>query len=143
MHNFGYFEEGSVGKVSDVRIWQRILGYCRPHKLGIFFSILLSLLITCATLALPRLMQLGIDRYIAAGDQETAVRFVGLTRLAFIYGELCLSLLPPDLSRWYYWSISASRSCIACVMICISISSGLILLFLSASCWAACDAVDQ
>ncbi|MDU9049542.1 MAG: ABC transporter ATP-binding protein [Candidatus Electrothrix sp. Rat3] len=90
MHNFGYFEEGSVGKVSDVRIWQRILGYCRPHKLGIFFSILLSLLITCATLALPRLMQLGIDRYIAAGDQETAVRFAGLTRLAFIYGGAVL-----------------------------------------------------
>jgi len=90
MRNFGYFEEGSVGKVSDVRIWQRILGYCRPHKLGIFSSILLSLLITCATLALPRLMQLGIDRYIAVADQDTAIRFAGLTKLAFIYGGAVL-----------------------------------------------------
>jgi ATP-binding cassette subfamily B protein len=90
MHNFGYFEEGSVGKVSDVRIWQRILGYCRPHKWGIFSSIFLSLLITLATLALPRLMQLGIDRYIAVADQETAVRFAGLANLAFIYGGAVL-----------------------------------------------------
>ncbi len=90
MHNFGYFEEGRVGKVSDVRIWQRILGYCRPHKLGIFSSILLSLLITCATLALPRLMQLGIDKYIAVADQDTAVRLAGLANLAFIYGGAVL-----------------------------------------------------
>ncbi|MCI5161625.1 MAG: ABC transporter ATP-binding protein [Candidatus Electrothrix sp. AX5] len=90
MHNFGYFEEGSVGKVSDIRIWQRILGYCRSHKTGIFFSIFLSLLITCATLALPRLMQLGIDTYIAVADQDTAVRLAGLARLAFIYGGAVL-----------------------------------------------------
>ncbi|MGB5686026.1 MAG: ABC transporter ATP-binding protein [Candidatus Electrothrix sp.] len=90
MHNFGYFEEGSVGKVSDVRIWQRILGYCRPHKLGIFSSIVLSLLITLATLALPRLMQLGIDTYIAVADQDTAVRLAGLANLAFIYGGAVL-----------------------------------------------------
>lgn len=90
MHNFGYSEEGAIGKVSDVRIWQRILGYCRPHKAGIFASILLSLLITCAALALPRLMQLGIDRYIAAGDQEATVRLAGLAKLAFIYGGAVL-----------------------------------------------------
>ena len=90
MRNFGYFEEGSVGKVSDVRIWQRILGFCRPHKLGIFSSIILSLLITCATLALPRLMQLGIDRYIAVAGQDTAVRLAGLANLAFIYGGAVL-----------------------------------------------------
>ncbi|MCW5210505.1 ABC transporter ATP-binding protein [Desulfobulbus sp. N3] len=87
---FGFFEEGRVGKVSDVRIWQRILSYCRPHKLGIFSSIFLSLLITCATLALPRLMQLGIDRYIAVADQDTAVRLAGLANLAFIYGGAVL-----------------------------------------------------
>ncbi|CAK8718557.1 ATP-binding cassette, subfamily B [Candidatus Electrothrix aarhusensis] len=90
MHNFGYFEEGSVGKVSDVRIWQRILGYCQPHKLGIFSSIFLSLLITCATLALPRLMQLGIDTYIAVAGQDTAIRLAGLANLAFIYGGAVL-----------------------------------------------------
>ncbi|MCI5168361.1 MAG: ABC transporter ATP-binding protein [Candidatus Electrothrix sp. GM3_4] len=90
MRNFGYFEEGSIGKVSDVRIWQRILGYCRPHKLGIFSSIFLSLLITLATLALPRLMQLGIDRYIAVSGQDTAVRLAGLAKLAFIYGGAVL-----------------------------------------------------
>lgn len=87
MRNFGYFEEGRVGKVSDLRIWQRILAYCRPHKRNIFFSLFLSLLVTCATLALPRLMQLGIDNYIAVTDQETAARLErldGLVHLSLI-----------------------------------------------------------
>ncbi|MCI5190189.1 MAG: ABC transporter ATP-binding protein [Candidatus Electrothrix sp. AS4_5] len=93
MRNFGYFEEGRVGKVSDLRIWQRILAYCRPHKRNIFFSLFLSLLVTCATLALPRLMQLGIDNYIAVTDQETAARLErldGLVHLSLIYGGTVL-----------------------------------------------------
>lgn len=90
MRNFGYFEEGSVGKVSDLRIWQRILGYCRPYKAGILGSIILSLLITFSTLALPRLMQLGIDRYIAVTGQEAALRIAGLTRLSLMYGGAVL-----------------------------------------------------
>ena len=86
MHNFGYFEEEQVGKVSDFLIWQRILGYCRPHTLSLIFSILLSLLITFATLALPRLMQLGIDNFMSASEPEPAVHLAGLTRLSLIYG---------------------------------------------------------
>ncbi|MCW5211498.1 ABC transporter ATP-binding protein [Desulfobulbus sp. TB] len=93
MQNFGYFEEGRVGKVSDLRLWQRILKYCRPHKKNILFSLFLSLLVTCATLALPRLMQLGIDNYIAVTDQEIASRLErldGLAHLALIYGGTVL-----------------------------------------------------
>ena len=90
MHNYGYFEEGSVGKVSDLRIWRRILGYCRAHRAGLLLSILLSLIITIATLALPRLMQLGIDQYIAVADLETETRIAGLTHLALIYGGAVL-----------------------------------------------------
>lgn len=90
MRNYGYFEEGSVGKVSDLRIWRRILSYCRAHRAGLLLSILLSLLITIATLALPRLMQLGIDQYIAVADLETEARIAGLTHLALIYGGAVL-----------------------------------------------------
>ncbi|WP_446011337.1 ABC transporter ATP-binding protein [Candidatus Electrothrix sp.] len=90
MHNFGYFEEGRVGKISDLQTWQRISGYFRPHTLGLISSILLSLLITFATLALPRLMQLGIDNFIATSDQEAALRLTGLARLALIYGGAVL-----------------------------------------------------
>ena len=85
MRNYGYFEEGRVGNVSDLRLWARILDYCRPHKTGMFFSILLSFLVAFALLSLPRLMQLGIDQYIAATDQEAAIRFAGLDRLALMY----------------------------------------------------------
>lgn len=90
MHNFGYFEEGRVGKVSDFRIWQRILGYCRPHALGLICSIVFSLLITFATLSLPRLMQLGIDNFIAASELDAAVRFDGIGHLTLIYGGAVL-----------------------------------------------------
>ncbi|WPD22214.1 MAG: ABC transporter ATP-binding protein [Candidatus Electrothrix scaldis] len=90
MRNYGYFEEGSVGKVSDFRIWRRILSYCRAHRAGLLLSILLSLIITVATLALPRLMQLGIDQYIAVADLEAEARIAGLTHLALIYGGAVL-----------------------------------------------------
>ncbi len=86
MHDFGYFEEGNIGRVSDVRVWQRILGYCRAYMLNICVSILLSLLITVATLAMPRLMQLAIDTCITESGQELAARLAGLTDLALFYG---------------------------------------------------------
>ncbi len=90
MRNFGYFEEGSVGRVSDLRVWRRILAYCRKHNLSIAVSILLSLLIALATLVMPRLMQLGIDRYITNADQEFAARLAGLTELTLLYGAAVL-----------------------------------------------------
>ncbi len=86
MRNFGYFEEGSIGRISDTRIWQRLFTYCRAHKTGLTAAILLSMLVTGTTLTLPRLMQLAIDNSMTATGIDTALRISGLGELALIYG---------------------------------------------------------
>jgi ATP-binding cassette subfamily B multidrug efflux pump len=88
MHNFGYDEEGWSGSQKEHRIWQRILGYSANHSPGLLLAVVLSLLVTGATLALPRLMQLGIDDYITATALGAEERIHGLGVIALIYGVL-------------------------------------------------------
>ncbi|MBW2328188.1 MAG: ABC transporter ATP-binding protein [Deltaproteobacteria bacterium] len=86
MRNFGYFEEGSIGRISDTRIWQRLLSYCRVHRTGLAAAILLSMLVTGTTLALPRFMQMAIDNCMTATGIDIASRMGGLGELALMYG---------------------------------------------------------
>ncbi len=86
MRNFGYFEEGSIGRISDTRIWQRLFTYCRVHKIGLTAAILLSMLVTGTTLTLPRLMQMAIDNCMTATGIDIASRMGGLGELALMYG---------------------------------------------------------
>ena len=88
MHNFGYSEEGKVGSVGDARLWRRIFGYCRSHLLALTGAVVLSLVVTVATLGLPRLMQLGIDHFIVTETLNGAERIAGLGRVAIQYGLL-------------------------------------------------------
>ncbi len=86
MRNFGYFEEGSIGRISDTRIWQRLFTYCRAHLTALAGAVLLSMLVTVTTLALPRLMQMAIDNCMTAAGLDTGTRMSGLAELALIYG---------------------------------------------------------
>lgn len=88
MHNFGYSEEGHPGVVGDARLWRRILVYCRSHATALAGAVLLSLVVTVATLGLPRLMQMGIDQYIVTEALSGAERISGLGRVALWYGLL-------------------------------------------------------
>ncbi|MDW7772445.1 MAG: ABC transporter ATP-binding protein [Desulfobulbaceae bacterium] len=88
MRNFGYDEEGWKGSLHDHHIWRRIHGYSRGYLPGLFGAVLLSLLVTAATLGLPRLMQHAIDQYITAAGMAAAVRIEGLAGVAGIYGIL-------------------------------------------------------
>ncbi|WP_310598683.1 ABC transporter ATP-binding protein [Desulfobulbus sp.] len=88
MHNFGYSEEGHPGSMGDARLWRRILGYCRGHAPALSGAILLSLIITVASLALPRLMQTGIDTAIVAEGIGRPERLAALGRTALSYGLL-------------------------------------------------------
>jgi ATP-binding cassette subfamily B multidrug efflux pump len=88
MHNFGYDEEGWTGSLAEHRIWQRILRYCARHVPGLSLAVVLSLLVTAGTLAMPRLMQIGIDRYLMAANLPVAGRLHGLTLVTVGYGLL-------------------------------------------------------
>lgn len=88
MHNFGYDEDGWTGSQKERHIWKRILAYSSSHYIWLMLAIFLSLLITGATLGLPRLMQLAIDDYITAFSLPAEERIQGLGLIALFYGIL-------------------------------------------------------
>jgi ATP-binding cassette subfamily B protein len=93
MHNFGYSEEGQRASISDARLWQRVLHYCRNHTLALVGAVVLSLVVTVASLGLPRLMQMGIDQYIVNASLAESGRIAGLGRVALWYGLLVAVIL--------------------------------------------------
>ena len=88
MYNFGYSEEGRVGSLRDLHIWLRIFRYGSGHRLGLVMAVLLSLVVTGATLGLPHLMQMGIDGFIMNTHLPAVQRIAGLGRIAVVYGIL-------------------------------------------------------
>lgn len=92
MKNFGYDEDGRPMNISDFSHWKRIFGYTRRHRISFSTAILLSLLVTGATLAQPWLMQIGIDTYITNPALDSHERFSGLSTTAAWYGLMVVSV---------------------------------------------------
>jgi len=63
---YGYMEEGKLGKPYDYRLLGRLIHYAFPYKKTILLALLLTMLITLLDLALPYLSKIAIDRYIVA-----------------------------------------------------------------------------
>ena len=90
MRNFGYTEDGKVASLFDLRIWKRIYALCRPRITGFLLALVLSLVPTGATLAMPALLQMGIDRFINSQDIPIAIRLAGIEQLAIFYAIMVL-----------------------------------------------------
>ncbi len=88
MRNYGYTEKGQVGSLVDLHIWKRILGYCRPYLSWLTLAVLLSFMVTGATLGLPRLVKIGIDNYITQSSLTIDQQIQGLASVVFDYGLL-------------------------------------------------------
>ncbi len=69
-------EEDDLGKIYDRVLMKRLYAYLKPYRLQVVFILFLNLGSTCAQLAGPLLMQIGIDQYIKLGVPD------GLSRLA-------------------------------------------------------------
>ncbi|MEE4239915.1 MAG: ABC transporter ATP-binding protein [Desulfopila sp.] len=94
MKSFGYDEESSVAVLGDIHLWRRILLFCKKHSAPLLGAIILSFVITGATLALPYLMQTAIDSFITATDIPVNDRLSGITRISAIFlGCVLLSLV--------------------------------------------------
>jgi ATP-binding cassette subfamily B multidrug efflux pump len=61
---YGYMEEGKLGKAYDHRLLRRLAPYTFPYKKLVISALLLTLMITLFDLALPYLTKIAIDRYI-------------------------------------------------------------------------------
>ncbi len=65
MHlDYGYMEEGKLGKPYNIGLLKRLIPYTRPYKKNLFLALALTLLITLFDLSIPYLPKIAIDRYI-------------------------------------------------------------------------------
>ncbi len=63
---YGYMEEGRLGKPYNLRLLRRLLPFARPFGRTIVWTFLLTLAVTALELAPPYLFKVAIDRYILA-----------------------------------------------------------------------------
>ena len=70
---YGYMEEGALGKPYNFRLLKRLLPYTRPYRKTVLTSLCLIRLLTLFELAVPYLSKIAIDRYILASWYEVDV----------------------------------------------------------------------
>jgi len=64
--DYGYMEEGKLGKPYNVRLLKRLLSFASPYKKIMILALVLSVVITLFDLAVPYLTKIAIDRYIVS-----------------------------------------------------------------------------
>lgn len=81
----GYFEDDQIGHIADWRLWYRLLAFVTVQWKWLTVAVVLSILVTASSLALPRIVQLAMDDYIIAPDKPADVRAHGLAVLAAFF----------------------------------------------------------
>jgi len=61
---YGYMEEGKLGKAYNFRLLKRLSRYAIPYKKLVVSALFLSILLTLCDLAIPYLSKVAIDQYI-------------------------------------------------------------------------------
>ena len=61
---YGYMEEGELGKPYNFRLLRRLAHYALPYRMSIALALALTLMATLLELALPYMTKVAIDRYI-------------------------------------------------------------------------------
>lgn len=89
-HSYGYFEEDHLGQIGNVGLWRRLLIFVAPYWKWVSLAVFLSLIVTAASLALPRLIQLAMDEYILQTRLSIDQRVSGLLHLSLIFCGIIL-----------------------------------------------------
>lgn len=90
-HNFGYFEEGHQGRGDGGRLWLRLFALALPRWPWVAVAVLLSFAVTGATLTVPYLVRLAMDRYIVNTALPAAARLHGLMALAGLFAVVAVT----------------------------------------------------
>jgi len=91
---YGYMEEGKLGKPYDYRLLGRLIHYAFPYRNTILAALFLTTLITLLDLALPYLSKIAIDRYILGAWYRVDLRLMSRD----VEGDLSRTL-GPNLKR--------------------------------------------
>jgi len=107
--DFGYMEEGKLGKAYDLKLMARLGGFLRPYSKMMAFSLLFVLIMAGLDLVIPYLTKEAIDRYIVVAAREVVLKGDGSPeerRFWDQYGSKFIpekekgkSLLPPEALR--------------------------------------------
>ena len=62
---YGYMEEGDLGKPYNLRLLRRLARYGRPYARVVSLALFITVIVTLAELALPYLSKVAIDRYLS------------------------------------------------------------------------------
>jgi len=104
--DYGYMEEGKLGKPYDLKLMARLGGFLRPYWGLMVLSLVFVLVMAGLDLLIPYLTKEAIDRYIVVGAREVVLRGDGSPeehRFWSQYGQRFIPmgepgrfLLPPD-----------------------------------------------
>ena len=107
--DFGYMEEGKLGKPYDLKLMARLAGFLRPYRSLMSLSLLFVLIMAGLDLVIPYLTKEAIDRYIVVAAREVILREDGSPEEHHFwnrYGQVLIPkkekgkfLLPPDVLR--------------------------------------------
>jgi ABC-type multidrug transport system fused ATPase/permease subunit len=107
--DFGYMEEGKLGKPYDLKLMARLGGFLRPYWALMALSLLFVLIVAALDLLIPYLTKEAIDRHIVISAREVVFkgdRSPEEKRLWIQYGKDLLPtnekgrfFLPPDTLR--------------------------------------------
>jgi len=107
--DYGYMEEGKLGKPYDLRLMMRLRVFLRPYWFLVSLSLIFMLVMASLDLVVPYLIKEAIDRYIVVSAREVTLRGDGSPeegRLMERYGRALLPeresgkfLLSPDTLR--------------------------------------------
>ena len=110
MHSdFGYMEEGKLGKAYDLKLVARLGAFLKPYWALMGLSLLFVLAMAALDLVIPYLTKEAIDRYIVISAREVVLKGDGSSeeqRLLSRYGQDLIPkaekgkfLLPPEVLR--------------------------------------------
>jgi len=70
MGEYGYAEEGKLGKPYNIKLMKRLARFARPYAKMVVAGLLLSILVALFDLCVPYLTKIAIDRYILVSWYE-------------------------------------------------------------------------
>ena len=92
--DFGYIEEGKLGKAYDLKLMARLGIFLRPQWFLMVFSLLLVLIMAALDLVIPYLTKEAIDRHIVISAREVILQRDGSPEEERLLSRLGQGLIP-------------------------------------------------
>jgi ATP-binding cassette subfamily B multidrug efflux pump len=108
--DFGYMEEGKLGKPYDLKLMARLGGFLRPYWRLMALSLLLVLIMAGLDLIIPYLTKEAIDRYIVVAAREVVLKGDGSPEERRFWNQYGRKFIPEKEKGKYLLPPEALRS---------------------------------